>query len=57
MYRVAWTDAKGRPTEITSDLSDARQLFAIIVRAAIRGQAADVLLISPDGNFVDTWGT
>lgn len=58
MFKVTWTDRNGENGHtIISDETDARALFAIIVRAAIRGQYQDVLLIGRDGNFLDTWGT
>lgn len=57
-YRVTWTDAKnGGQHEYRGDQSDCRQVFPMIVRAAIRGEYSDVILWDPNGNAMDTWGT
>lgn len=57
MYRVTWTDHTGKPASFEADQSDCRQLLFIIGRAVIRGQASDALLLDPDGNVIDSWGT
>lgn len=57
MHKVVWTDKNGQSHALECDRADARDLFRIVVTSAIRGNATDVLLVAPDGNYVDTWGT
>jgi hypothetical protein len=57
MHRVTWTDAIGQSNTVMVDASDARPLFMILVRAAIRGEVADVLLLDSAGDTIDSWGT
>lgn len=57
MHQVVWTDEHGKHHELECDGADCRDLFRIVVAAAIRGKCQDVLLIDPSGNFLDTWGT
>lgn len=57
METVCWTDDRGITHSVETDATDAKALFTIIVRTAIRGKVMDVIHYDANHNCIDSWGT
>lgn len=57
MWKVEWLHIQFGPQGLAGTEADCRAKFSELTKEASVGDIEYVLLIDPNGNYEDTWGT